>query len=260
MPEPFVPRVLVLDAHSRAAVETVQSLGREGVIVDAASDDATALAMYSRYVRHSAHAPRPSDPDTYLAWVRSVERVNRYSLIVCSTEASLIAFRTLRECDPLREKAVLPGNNALDTALDKRQTHSLAARQKIRVPATRVIAGVDAIGEAAGFPTVLKPARSKVLRNGRLATLEPVIVTDESSRRMRLLSWLPHTAVLEQEHIEGRGLGIEVLYSRGRLLWSFAHERIHEWPLSGGASSYRRAICPPAAALEAARSLLDALD
>ena len=66
-PLPSLLRVLVLDGHSRAAVETVQSLGRAGahVTVAAASDDALAFA--------SRHAKRrfwqPSGPAVLADWL-----------------------------------------------------------------------------------------------------------------------------------------------------------------------------------------------
>ena len=43
-------------------------------------------------------------------------------------------------------------------------------------------------------------------------------------------------------------------------IWHFAHERVHEYPLTGGASSYRRSITPPAAMLHDAEKLLTALN
>ena len=42
--------VLVLDGHSRAALETLQSLGRAGVQVDLAAEAQDCLAMHSRYI------------------------------------------------------------------------------------------------------------------------------------------------------------------------------------------------------------------
>jgi protein-tyrosine-phosphatase len=60
--------------------------------------------------------------------------------------------------------------------------------------------------------------------------------------------------------VHGWGVGVELIYCGGRPVWHFAHERLHEWPLTGGASTYRRAIEPPAAMLAAARRMLDALE
>jgi len=40
---------LVLDGHSRAALESLQSLGRAGVEVDIAAESPHCLAFHSRY-------------------------------------------------------------------------------------------------------------------------------------------------------------------------------------------------------------------
>ena len=49
--------VLVLDGHSRAALETLQSLGRAGVQVDLAAEAKDCLAMHSRYVARKLQQP-----------------------------------------------------------------------------------------------------------------------------------------------------------------------------------------------------------
>ena len=49
--------VLVLDGHSRAALETLQSLGRAGVQVDLAAEASDCLAMHSRYVSRKLQQP-----------------------------------------------------------------------------------------------------------------------------------------------------------------------------------------------------------
>ena len=49
--------VLVLDGHSRAALETLQSLGRAGVQVDLAAEAQDCLAMHSRYVSRKLQQP-----------------------------------------------------------------------------------------------------------------------------------------------------------------------------------------------------------
>jgi protein-tyrosine-phosphatase len=106
---------------------------------------------------------------------------------------------------------------------------------------------------------VLKPVRSKLIIGDRIASLAPVIVNSEQDRLAHLRAWIPHTAVLQQTYISGRGVGLEFLYDRGRKLWQFAHERVHEWPLTGGGSTYRRSVSPAPMLLAASEALLDAL-
>src|ERR1700759_5408099 len=124
--------VLVLDGHSRAALETMQSLGRAGVEIDLAAE-AKCLAMHSRYATRKLKQPKPIAE--FHAWLRAQDAIRHYALIVPATEASLLALRHLDENDPLRIKSVIPSNAALETALDKEKTWQLAHELGIPAPA-----------------------------------------------------------------------------------------------------------------------------
>jgi len=95
--------------------------------------------------------------------------------------------------------------------------------------------------------------------DGELRTLAVAVVGSEAERQQQLRRWLPDTPVQQQQYISGRGVGVEFLFYRGRKIWHFAHERVHEYPLTGGASSYRRSVNPSAAMLHDAEKLLTAL-
>src|SRR5262249_3738164 len=90
--------------------------------------------------------------------------------------------------------------------------------------------------------------------------LAAAIIRDERDRRAALAALLAHGPVQQQRHVGGRGVGVEMLFDRGREVWHFAHERIHEKPLTGGGSTDRRSVPPPPDLLAAARALLHALD
>ncbi len=92
-----------------------------------------------------------------------------------------------------------------------------------------------------------------------LRTLAVAVVKTETERQEQLRRWLPLTPVQQQQYVSGRGVGAEFLFNQGQKIWHFAHERVHEYPLSGGASSYRRSIAPPAGLLRDAEKLLTAL-
>jgi protein-tyrosine-phosphatase len=159
----------------------------------------------------------------------------------------------------LRRKAVLPGNEALEIALDKQKTWALARELGVPAPPSTLISSTAESGHVAQFPLVLKPAHSKVMIAGELRTLAVAVVKDEAQRQEQLRRWLPFTPVLQQQYVAGKGVGAEFLFDRGRKVWHFVHERVHEYPLSGGASSYRRSIKPPAALLQDAEKLLTVL-
>jgi protein-tyrosine-phosphatase/predicted ATP-grasp superfamily ATP-dependent carboligase len=251
--------VLVLDGHSRAALETLQSLGRAGVQVDLAAEGKDCLAMHSRYAARTLQQPPQDQVAGFHTWLRAQDQQRNYALIVPATEASLLGLRQLNENDPLRRKAIIPSNDALDIALDKEKTWQLARDLGVPVPASILFSSTAEIGRAEQFPVVLKPTHSKVMLAGELHTLAVAVVKNEAERQEHLRRWLPVTAVQQQQYVSGRGVGVELLFNHGKKVWHFAHERVHEYPLSGGASSYRRSIVPPANMLDDAERLLTAL-
>ncbi|HLK08260.1 MAG TPA: ATP-grasp domain-containing protein [Candidatus Angelobacter sp.] len=252
--------VLVLDGHSRAALETLQSLGRTGVEVDLAAEAQDCLAMHSRYVSRKLQQASQETAADFQTWLREQDKLRNYTLIVPATETSLLGLRQLDENDPFRRKAVIPGDKALDIALDKEKTWQLAHQLCVPAPSGILLSSLSEIGQAQQFPVVLKPTHSKVMVNCALRTLAVAVVKNESQRQEQLRRWLPFTPVQQQEYIHGRGVGVEFLFNRGRKMWHFAHERVHEYPLTGGASSYRRSIDPSVAMLNDAERLLTALN
>lgn len=234
--------ILVLDADARAGLACVQSLGRAGLTVHAAVRSLGSATERSRWCRRVHAQPPPEPVDDGVAWLIELERRFSFALVIPTTEASLRWLRRLPQEHPLRAKAVLPSDYALDAALDKERTREIAGELGIPVPASRLLPQGEAPPAAEGkFPKVLKPVRSKVVIRSRLVTLAVAVVRDASERDVTLAAWLPFTAVQEQTWVPGHGVGIEVLYERGRMAWYFAHERLHEWPLTGGASTWRRA-------------------
>ncbi|MGZ7076643.1 MAG: arsenate reductase/protein-tyrosine-phosphatase family protein [Candidatus Angelobacter sp.] len=252
-------KVLVLDGHSRAALETLQSLGHAGVQVDLAAEAKDCMAMHSRYVTRKLQQPSQERAADFHAWLREQDKIRNYALIVPATETSLLGLRQLNENHPLRRKAVIPGDKAIDIALDKEKTWQLARELSIPAPAGVLLSSLSEVGQVQEFPVVLKPTHSKVMIDGELRTLAVAVVRNEAERQEQLMRWLPLTPVQQQQYVAGRGVGVEFLFNRGRKVWHFAHERVHEYPLTGGASSYRRSIDPPATLLQDAEKLLTAL-
>src|SRR5882762_5690050 len=149
---------LVLDGHSRAAVETLQALGRFGAEVDVAAErDCT--AFHSRYVRQRLNQPPAQYPHRLAEWIAEQDALREYRLIVASTEFSLQAFRMLQDEDPVRAKAQLPGNESLNITLNKQKTCELASSLGIAVPRTKLIESRLRLPTVERYPVVLKPTQ-----------------------------------------------------------------------------------------------------
>src|SRR6476661_6859504 len=139
-------RVLVLDGHSRAALETLQSVGRAGVEVDLAAEMQDCLAMHSRYVSCKLQQPSQESAADFQTWLREQDKLRNYTLIVPATETSLLGLRQLNENDPLRRKAVIAGDEALDVALDKEKTWQLAHQLGVPAPGGVLLSTLLEIG------------------------------------------------------------------------------------------------------------------
>ena len=259
--------VLLLDADTRVGVACLQSLGPKGHRVHVAVRRLGAPAERSRWC-HRVHVQPAAEPvEAGVGWLVDLDARFDFDLVVPSTEASLRWLRALPQDHPVRLKAQLPSDAALDAALDKSATARIALELGLPVPATRelprCVRGAplpdDVRRPPATWPVVLKPVRSKVVMGGRLKSLSVAVVHDAQTRAVTLESWLPDTPVQEQAWVPGRGVGVEVLYEHGRMAWHFVHERLHEWPLTGGASTLRRAGGPEPELVEMTRRLLDRL-
>lgn len=251
-------KALVLDAHAAAGLAAVQALGRDGVEVHAASHG-ECLAFSSRYLAKSLIHAWPLEPSAMIEWLRQVESREAYDLIVPSTELSLGAFQTCADDDPLRRKAVLASRRSVEVALDKIQSCNMARELGIPVPTSRVIESLDGASPPASYPVVLKTARSHLWCDGALVYAPVRIARNEVEWRGFLERWVHCTPVQQQDYFAGHGWAVECLYAQGELRWSFAHERLHELPLTGGGSSYRRSVTVPEPLLRCAQRLLDAL-
>jgi protein-tyrosine-phosphatase/predicted ATP-grasp superfamily ATP-dependent carboligase len=249
---------LVLDGHSRAAVETTQALGRMGIAVEVASQGQS-LAGRSCFCRKVLVQPDAASADAFLEWVESTVAASACRLVVPTTENSLRCFVGRPVSDHLRQMAVLPSDESLQIALSKELTRDLAAALGVRVPRSKLLTAESLHSPPLSFPAVLKPQVSLVVDRGRVRRLAPVVVRSEADWTRALERLLPLTPVLEQEYVPGSGAGVECLYRHGQLLWCFRHERVHELPLAGGASTYRRSAPADGPLVADAIRLLDSL-
>jgi len=192
--------------------------------------------------------------------MHDLDLVHQYELIVPTTEKILKVFQLCANDDPLRKKAVLPTVKSVSLALDKIRTFQLADSLGISVPSSTLILQNSEIPSCDEFPVVLKTRNSQTRVGNDLVYASVCIASTLGEYESYFEKWIEHTAIQQQKYFYGTGIGIEFLYVNGIRRLYFAHERIHELPLTGGASSYRRSIDPTGPMLAAATKLLDNLD
>lgn len=258
--------ILILDADSVAGLAVVQSLGAAGYrcILGATRDDAPAFA--SRYARGAALYPDPlKDAEAFKEWLRGWLRAVDVALIIPTTECTLGPLAAMRDEPEVAGKAALHPPAALETALDKEKLRRLASELGVPTPASAYVERVEDLEDPrirewlAQGGVVVKATVSKAWNGARAYEFPTKIAADGDELRRLVAARVRHVPVQVQEWMPGHGVGIELLAHRGEIVLHIAHERIHEVPLTGGGSSYRRTIEAPAALYAGAQKLARAL-
>ena len=257
-------RVLVLDGNCSAALGVVQSLGRAGYRITLAAPSCDHVAFRSRFVAEALRYPDPMvDRRGFQKWAQTQ---SGYDLVIPTAERTLIPLDEIRDHDALRGRVALPPPKAVAIGFDKEQVRALAEQLDIACPPNLILSQAEQLDAPEldqwleRGAVVLKSVRSKVWSEGAGRDLAVRMVTTRDLLRSHALALLQNGAVQAQAWVPGHGVGICLLMDRGRTVLSFAHERIHELPLTGGGSSYRRSIDVPGALLAQSERLLRALD
>lgn len=137
----------------------------------------------------------------------------------------------------------LPSQKSFSLATSKVETSKLAERVNVLVPKTLIVKDLSELLNLEGlrFPVVIK-SRNEI--GGRmveyahsLTELKTKFIFLVNSFKLR-----PEDYPIIQEYIEGEGVGFFAFYKDGKLVSSFMHERVREFPVSGGRSVCARSF------------------
>jgi predicted ATP-grasp superfamily ATP-dependent carboligase len=232
---------VVTDSALRTALYTIRCLGRHGVRVTAA-ERATPLAEnlggLSRYVSRRAVLPdNRSDPDGYADALLALAGSHDVLVPIGMHSIEPVARRlgAFRE----KVKVALPPWPTVAQADSTRDLLDLAERLDVPVPQRFKLAdypSVGALASAVCFPAIVKTGVEAGLPpRDRYRVVLSAAQLVEAVGALRRITPDP----IIQELIRGEGVGFEALYDfEGRLVASFCHRRLREYPLSGGPSTF----------------------
>jgi predicted ATP-grasp superfamily ATP-dependent carboligase len=241
-----VARVLVTDAGRGSAIAVIRSLGRQGLHVTAADHDRRSAGFRSRYAAERLVYPDPAaDPGAVVDRLHAHAAAGRVDLIIPVTDELLLPLAQARGRFAGLTALAVPDDDALAQVVDKRATIELARRLGVPVPRTVLVHTADEALAAAGelrWPLVLKPAASRIVRAGAIERFEVSYADSASALADGMRELEGRCPVLLQEYRAGETHGVELLAERGQILMAFQHRRLHELPITGGASSLREGV------------------
>jgi hypothetical protein len=235
--------VLVAEANTIGSIAVIRSLGRAGYPVFAYSANENALGFRSNYLSEGLKAPAYSESEHFLEWLRST--VARYRIrVLIPSEALLLALRP----------AFAEFSHLLPLHQDQQVVYT--GMSKFDLFARFVEVGGPLLNNLPPFELVTGdlPSNLKLGHNLEQAVYakidacyshegngKVIALAGGSGFRDRIaeLTQAECPKILLQGHVPGRGVGIFLLRWNGKILASFGHQRLHEVPHTGGASSYR---------------------
>jgi len=239
-----MPRILVLDGHSTAALTCVRALGRNGFHVTLAySSEHFAASRFSRYVAHTDVYPSPEqDAPHFVEWLTVLLRARPFDLVIPMTDATIWPLSYNRLQFEGLTHLCLPPHTALEQLNDKYHTVRIAQKLGIAVPRTLLITRIEELETVRdwGFPLVMKDRFS--IRWSDLGGISGGVVyaysyedlVKAAQNRLQLVR-----DVLVQEYVEGNGIGFSCFLINKQSHAPFQWRRLREKDPKGSGSSAR---------------------
>jgi len=253
-------KILILDCHSNAGLACIQSLGKAGYDIYTASSLTSTLSQSSIYGKKFYLYPSPmKHKEEFIEFITNLNKEFSFDFILPVTDNSIYPLMEVCDVD-LTSVLILPNKDTFEGAFNKERTLLLAKKLDIPVPSNTYVTNENFnIVDFTDFPLFVKPVQSKGISSNGSFNLEPIMVESASHLEKSVKSFLKYTPVQVQQCVPGIGIGIEVLCERGKIIRAFAHKRVHEIPLTGGGSSYRKSIAMPKELYDYSEKLMKSL-
>ena len=250
-------KILLLDGQNINTLALARELGREGYHIGVTCFKPHALTFFSKYANAKHLVPSYRDQWRYVEKTLEISNDHSYNIIIPVGLESFKAFSEYQDQIPDTIKVPLPPRKSMDIASSKDKTFEHAHAIGIDIPETIKVGDTRnrelvSFIKKVGFPVVLK---------GSLCGVDNLRYCNNTKELVEALTWLLRfeNLVVCQEYIKGGTHGFYTYYHAGRMFASFMHERIKEFPITGGPSAVAKSYRDHE--LESiSKKLLDSLD
>jgi len=249
-------KILVTDGHLKAALSAVRSLGRRGFSVHTTqSRTGATMSSLSAFCRQCHVLPPYGDDDRFDTEFLELLRRERFDYVLPASDG---AFRRIsRQRESVREftRVDLPPASSAELVLSKRGLLEFAQSLEIPIPASVYLSpmeSLDRVLDTLRFPIVVKVGGAR----GAYDRVRYVNTVEELRRCVR--DFRGAETIICQEYVHGTGYGFFAFMADGKPVATQMHERLWEYPITGGPSVFARTVDDPVVKTLALR-LLDGL-
>lgn len=242
-------KVLILEGEKPASYAVIRSLHNSGFSITAASHLKFNISRYSIYVNRFVLCPDIDENiNEYSEWLINEIKNEKYLTVMSFSDKTT---KILSEKKPLLLPYTLiyqPDFSTVEKVLDKTKTYQLAKSLGMNLPEIFEFKGrkVEELAEELPFPLVLRPKQKIFFIDGK-AKYYKVNAKNYFWSKNDFLKKIPEIISEPEKYdlmsfIDGPGRGYFTIIHENQTHGDFAHERIREYPITGGASSLRKSI------------------
>lgn len=226
--------VLVTDCDTKHGFAIARYLRKNGLKVCSQYNNRSNPFYYSILNRNKIACNFRNSKGTEM-FFDSLEHIGPKAVIPVSN-LTMKLFSDNRERINKFSKVLLPDEKSLEVAQNKNITFKFAEKIGIRYPRTiydtkNIEKSIELLNQFS-FPVVLKYVN---VNEKGVRYCKNIVEVKSILDSYQKLDILPP---IIQEYIQGTGVGFYALYREGKCLAYFMHKRIHEYPITGGASCF----------------------
>lgn len=233
--------VVLTSASNRVGYTILRSLARSGLRVGVGVDEASGMAVHSRYCAgRFRHPSYKRDPAGFVGTLADVLRLHPHAVCIPTDEDAFLVAEHVQSLGGQHQRFALAPPETLRLLDRKDSAGALAQSLGIPTPATTTPkdwTDVAAFAREHPGPALFKLTRSSSARGVfllRPETLEP------DFRRALRKSGRDFGDFVIQELVTGTGYGVSLLCDQGTVKARFTHRRLRQRSRIGGPSTLRQ--------------------
>jgi len=236
MPDTSLRRVLLTDVGYKHTLAAARALSKAGYLVDVIGSKYS-YASLSKYVSRGVFSSEGLTESNMENFIEFLTSESYQCLIPIGGKSVQLISENRIEIGKVTQICLAPVES-INMCLNKVETLLFAEEKGVKIPATlskRDLLNQD-LSKKINFPVVIKSSLE-------LDRFDPIYCdTFEELRASLGNKKIANSEYIVQERIKGTGEAFFGLYQEGVLMDYFMHERIREWPISGGPSTYAKSI------------------
>ncbi|MCW8961646.1 MAG: hypothetical protein OQK29_08785 [Ignavibacteriaceae bacterium] len=244
--------VLLTDGDYKNTYAILRALKEKGLKVGILYNDVFSLSFFSKLVdkrfRVKTRLRKNPNEDKFNDFKEEIVTILKNNEISVFMPVGNISYKFASFYKPELQKycnLAIVDDDIMATAQDKSKTFEFAQKFNIPIPRTFTLNNVDEINDIAekiSYPCVIKKTNYNesgvIYCNNKDELIENYY---QFYRKRKAKMSLP----IVQEYIIGPGMGYYGLYDNGKCVGYFMHQRIHEFPITGGASTLAKSVFDP---------------